>query len=290
MAEHEDKKNEVTGSKAANQNPPAKIENELPMVPSPSISPAVASGASASVVEPAPVAAPASEPAAKEESAESVSIAARPRIALRPRHKRYAVLAASVTFAAALGAVFGALASGGFTKQPRTDISLMEENKAMQQSIAKLGKEIGTLKTSLEQANKSSNTQFARISERLQQAAAEITGSISAPQTTTPKGPQQAPHQVATPMPQPRPQQVAAAEPPPPPSTVLPGWTILGTRNGYVYVAGHGGIYEASVGAPLPGLGPVQSVKRQDGRWQVQTPKGIIVTMRAPRYRDYDDF
>ena len=48
MAEHEDKENEVTGSEAANQNPPAKIENELPMVASPSISPAVASGASAS--------------------------------------------------------------------------------------------------------------------------------------------------------------------------------------------------------------------------------------------------
>jgi hypothetical protein len=291
MAEHEDKKNEVTGSEAANQSPSAKIESELPVVASPSISAAVASAAPVPAVEAAPVAAPTVEPLAIEKSAEPISIVSRPRIALRPRHKRYVLLAASVTFAAALGAVFGALASGGFTQQPRTDIALMDENKAMQQSIAKLGKEIGTLKTSLEQANKSANSQFAKISDRLQQAAAEITGSISSPQTTASKTPQQ-PQQAAapTPLPPPRPQQVAAVEPPP--STVVPGWTILGTRNGYVYVAGHGGIYEASVGAPLPGLGSVQSVKRLDGRWQVQTPKGIIVSMRSPtpRYRDYDDF
>jgi hypothetical protein len=34
----------------------------------------------------------------------------------------------------------------------------------------------------------------------------------------------------------------------------------------------------------LPGLGPVQSVKRQDGRWTVLTPKGIIVSLRDRRY------
>jgi hypothetical protein len=69
---------------------------------------------------------------------------------------------------------------------------------------------------------------------------------------------------------------------------VVAGWTIRDIRNGYVYVENHGELYQVVLGAPLPGLGPVQSVKRQDGRWVVLTPKGIIVSMRDRRY--FDDF
>ena len=65
---------------------------------------------------------------------------------------------------------------------------------------------------------------------------------------------------------------------------MVAGWTIRDTRNGYVYVESRGEIYQVQLGAPLPGLGPVQSVKRQHGRWVVLTPKGIIVSMRDRRY------
>jgi hypothetical protein len=34
----------------------------------------------------------------------------------------------------------------------------------------------------------------------------------------------------------------------------------------------------------LPGLGPVQSIKKLEGRWVVTTPRGIIVSMRDRRY------
>ena len=91
---------------------------------------------------------------------------------------------------------------------------------------------------------------------------------------------------VLTPLPSPRPaSRIAAVEPPPPARpSVVAGWTIRDTRNGYVYVKNHGELYQVVLGAPLPGLGPVQSVKRQDGRWVVLTPKGIIVSMRDRRY------
>ena len=65
---------------------------------------------------------------------------------------------------------------------------------------------------------------------------------------------------------------------------MVTGWTIHDFRNGYVFVANHGEVYQAQLGAPLPGLGPVQSIKRQDGRWIVLTPRGIIVSMRDRRY------
>lgn len=253
---------------------PAKAE--LPTVESPPLSPGTETPATATdTPEPAiePIVPPAIEP---------VAVAAptpRPRFVLRPRHRRYALLAASVTFAAALGAVVGALASGGFSAPvpAKPDLVALEQNKAMQQSIALLGKEITTLKAGLEQTNKSAHVQIAKISDRLDHATAEVTGSIAAPQTTAP---------VLTPLPAPRPQpRIAAVEPAPPARVpVVLGWTIRDVRNGYVLVENRGAIYQVALGAPLPGLGPVQSVKRQDGRWMVLTPKGIIVSMRDRRY------
>jgi hypothetical protein len=275
---------EITGGEAAASSSgapePAQSKSELPSVESPPISPAtetpaIATDTPAPVIEPIAAATPTVEPIT------DAAPVAKPRFVLRPRHKRYALLAASVTFAAALGAVVGALASGGFSAPARPDVAAIEENKAMQQSIARLGKEVTTLKASLEQANKSAHIQIAKISERLEHATAEVTGSISAPQTTAP---------VLTPLPSPRPTpRIAAVEPPPPARpSVVAGWTIRDTHNGYVYVENHGELYQVVLGAPLPGLGPVQSVKRQDGRWVVLTPKGIIVSMRDRRY--FDDF
>ncbi|HEY0223875.1 MAG TPA: hypothetical protein VGC38_05105, partial [Pseudolabrys sp.] len=146
--------------------------------------------------------------------------------------------------------------------------------KMMQQSIAQLAKEVTTLKTGLEAANKSAHSQVTKITERFDPASEElVTGSISPPQTVTP-----------TPIPRPAPRNAAldaqaSARPP-----VVQGWSIRDARDGYVYVQGNGDIYQVAPGAPLPGLGPVESIKRQDGRWVVTTPKGIIVSMRDRRY------
>src|SRR5271169_965861 len=117
---------------------PAK--SELPVVESPPVSPASETPAVEMAIEPAAATAASIEPIAEPK------IAILPRFALRPRHKRYALLAASVTFAAALGAVIGALASDGYSAPAKPDVIAVEQNKAMQQSIAKLGKEITTLK------------------------------------------------------------------------------------------------------------------------------------------------
>jgi hypothetical protein len=257
---------EVTPAESAN--------SELPNVESPPLSPA---GEAPAVAIETPssesIKADAPEPMAVADAVEPTADApSAPRFVLQPHHQRYALLAVSVTFAAALGVVVGALTTGGSSAPAKPDVAAIEQNKAMQQSIARLGKEITTLRASLEQANKSAHTQFAKISERLQQAAADVTGSISPPRTT--------PAITSPPLPSPRP-RIAAAETRP---TVVSGWTIYDTRGGYVYVENRGEIYQVQLGAPLPGLGPVQSVKRQGGRWVVLTPKGIIVSMRDRRY------
>ena len=40
------------------------------------------------------------------------------------------------------------------------------------------------------------------------------------------------------------------------------------------------GMFEVVPGANLPGLGKVETIRRQDGRWVVVTPKGFIVSQR----------
>ena len=263
------------GEAAANSE-----KSELPTVESPPLSPATDAVPEpvigTPIVEPVAATAPIIEPVTTTPVLPS-------RFMLKRRHKRYALLAATVTFAAALGAIVGALASGGFsTPAPaKPDTAAIEENRAMQQSLAKLGKEVATLKTSLEAANKAAHTQMAKISERLEHASAEITGSISAPQTA-------APTLVPAPLPSPRPRVAAAEVPPPSRTAILSGWTIRDMRGGYVFVENHGEIYRVLLGVPLPGLGPVESVKRQDGRWVVTTPKGLIDSMRDRRY--FEDF
>ena len=84
-----------------------------------------------------------------------------------------------------------------------------------------------------------------KLAEQLNREAREITGSISAPQTVTP-------------LPVPRPaQRVAAVEAQPPArARVVQDWIIRDVCDGFVYVQGHGDIYQVSIGAPLPGLGP----------------------------------
>lgn len=276
--------NEATPNTESAKLEVAKLD--LPSVESPSISPAdlvtVSVSETAPVIEPIVAAAPAVEPA---ESGIQIIWPTFNIPKLRPRHKRHALLAASVAIVGALGAVIGAAASGGFAPKqaPLVNVATVDDRKALEQSIAKLTSQVTTLKASLDATNKAAHAQIAKISERADRiernASAElITGSISAPQTVP---------TATTPIPTPRPApRVAAPEiTPPARPQIVQDWAIREARDGYVYVQGHGGdVFQVVPGAPLPGLGPVESIRRQDGRWVVTTPKGIIVSMRDRRY------
>jgi hypothetical protein len=267
---------------------------DLPTVESPSISPAgpltepVTEPVAELAAEPAiavapPAAAPAVEPVA------ATTLAAWPStnlFKLRPRHKRQAAMVATVAIVGALGAVVGAAASGAFATKPapQVNVATLEDRKVLEQQIARLNSQVTTLKTNLEAANKTSTAQIAKINERADRiernvTAEIVTGSISAPQTVPAAS-------AATPLPTPRPApRIAAPEVAQPArQQIVQDWAIREARDGYVYVQGHGDVYQVVPGAPLPGLGMVESIKRQDGRWVVTTPRGIIVSMRDRRY------
>src|SRR3974390_3916383 len=124
---------EATAAKT--ELPTAESPTLLPAGESPVNSPSVESLAAAATVE--PTVAPTSEPVSRTDSATAPRMPIQwPCIPLGPRHKRYAILATSLTLVAAIGATFGALASVGFSRQP-TYTAPIEENKAIQQSIAR---------------------------------------------------------------------------------------------------------------------------------------------------------
>lgn len=247
------------GGEAAKPPEAAKSDtdakSELPEVDSPALSPA----GDAPEAKPEPASALLILPPASEAGAGP----ARPRFRIRPRYWRQTAFAASVMTAAATGVMLGSLLAGT-PSASKPDAASLQRQQAMQQTIDHLGKEVAALKVNLAASRKAASSELAKITDRLR-SAPDITGSIPTPPA-------------AVPTPPPRPVVRAAA------SRVLPDWTIHDVYHGNVYVKGHGDIYQAARGAPLPGLGPITAIERRAGRWVVVTPKGLIVSLRDRRY------
>ena len=208
------------------------------------------------------------EPVKEEDATVSALTASRRWLRLSRRQKHRLTLAAWVMLVAGMGALFGGAVSNGLAVRDSTDVASLAQRQAVEQSIDRLAKQVGELKTKLAAATAHSQV----ASNSIKNAApavggsnADITGSIPAARTS------------AVPLPRPAPPRVAAAVSR---AVVVHDWRILRARHGMIDVVGREGIYEVVPGAVLPGLGLVQSIERRGGRWMVVTPKGIIVSAR----------
>ena len=189
-------------------------------------------------------------------------------------HPRLALLAASIVIAGALGTAAGALAGAALTRQAGEQ----PDTNNLRGVVAQLSSEIIALKAAIDTSSKNANAQFAKIAERVERAekaqaepAAKLTrlaeaidrlekkpaASIAAADTTG--------------------SIVEKQEQRPP---VLEGWILRDIFNGRAMVEGRSGLYEVGPGSTLPGIGRVEAVKRQDGRWVVVTAKGLILSTR----------
>src|SRR5581483_5357220 len=72
--------------------------------------------------------------------------------------------------------------------------------------------------------------------------------------------------------------QQTSAKPVPPP--VVEGWILRDIYDGLALVESRRGLMEVGPGSNIPGVGRVETIRKQDGRWIVVTPKGIIVSAR----------
>lgn len=297
MSEQDD--NKPSGNEPPSSDQP--FNPEVPPADAPSRAPATEAAA--------PAGAPQAEPAASSATAPEPKIepSVPPAATVAPPPQRRSLRAASIVLAAGLGAAVAAYATASWISPPpaRPDVASIEERKALQQSIAQLSKQVATLKADLDKSNTLAQDRINKLAADVATKPAAGTviktadradinkstdissGPVAAPAAPSAArlaaasaiaAPAGAPATGTVRMPAPRPAPRIAAVPSRP--VILQDWWIYGARGGYIYVAGHGEVFQVMPGAPLPGLGLVQSIRREDGGWVVVTPKGLIVADR----------
>ena len=214
--------------------------------------------------------------------------------------RRLSAMAAVVAIAASVGAISGALATAGMMHfaAPAPAPAQVADTSALESSVARIDADVVALKANVEHTSKTGLSQFNRANDRLdklEKAQAEpmakiakLSETVDKLRATPPAAPTQAaaaakettgsiaPTQVAT----------AAAAPVPAPAApktevgrlpTIDGWVLRDVANGGALIEGRGGLYEVYAGDPIPGIGRVDAIRRQDGRWVVVTSKGLIV-------------
>jgi hypothetical protein len=229
--------------------------------------------------------------------------------------RRVAAMAAVVALAAVAGAIGGALATTGLGHGNAADATTIR-NAGLEAVIARIDADILALKASVEQNAKLGVTQFNRTTDRLDkvekvqaepaaklaklsdevgklraaQAAGATPAAAAAPAPAAP--PQVAAAPVMTTVPKDVTGSVAppaaAATPPQAPGATakadvgrLPtveGWVLRDVGRGSALIESRRGIFEVYAGDPVPGLGRIDAIRMQDGRWVVVTSKGLIVS------------
>ena len=262
----------------------------LPAVESPPLSPAEAAESAAPIIEP-----PSAEDKPQTEEAVPAAMRKFPWLSLTRRQRRNGLRAATIAFALFAGAGYGMILGNSFAAREalkaEPDTAAIAERQATQERLAALSKQVASLKADLDRANKATQSKIAKISNRLESpppapAPAAPQAAAAAPQPSAPEttGSIPSPKIAAADVPLPRPAPQIAA--PVSRHIVVPDWWVRDVIGGYVYVQHRGEIFEVTPGVPLPGLGRVRSVRREDGRWVVETPRGIIVALRDRRYFD----
>jgi hypothetical protein len=204
------------------------------------------------------------------------------------RARRLAPLAATITIAAALGAMAGSFATGlGGASEP---VAQSADARAAKEQVARLHAEIAALKTSIDSSAKSASAQMIKLGDRLDRfdkAQAEPTARLAklaeavdrierrAPTTSVAAAAHDITGSITALAPAP---QLEAPETRPASPPVLEGWRVRSVYNGAALIqARAGGIMEVEPGDNLPGLGRIEAIRRQDGKWVVVTSKGVIV-------------
>jgi hypothetical protein len=210
--------------------------------------------------------------------------------------RRMSAMAAVVALATVAGALGGALATAGLGQMMAAN-SVVPNNSALEASVARIDADIVALKASVEHTSKVGVSQFNKTSDRLDRvekaqaeplakvaklseaveklraapasapavaaapaASRDVTGTIAPPATAA-----------AAPVPVPAPKPEVARLP------TVEGWVIRDVANGSALIEGRQGIFEVYAGDPVPGLGRVDAIRKQDGRWVVVTSKGLVI-------------
>jgi hypothetical protein len=221
------------------------------------------------------------EAASSDEAAqtETVHEEASEAAAAPPRSWRFALLAATIALAAGLGSFVGSLAGSGIGREPEVapNASTADASAVLRALKAQVA-ELSAVKSSLDGAARNANTQFAAIADRLdrvERVAATPSAQLAHIADTVDRldkvntSPETTSSIVANPTP----------SEPKITDRIVADWMVQDVHGDRALVESHsGGLFEVGAGSVLPGLGRVESVKRQDGQWVVVTARGVITS------------
>jgi len=231
--------------------------------------------------------------------------------------RRIGAMAAVIALAAVAGAIGGALATAGLGQGNATQAAAAPRNIELEAAVARIDADILALKASVEQNARLGVTQFNKTSDRLEKVEkAQVEPAAKLAKLSDEVGKLRAAHvaaaapasaPAAAPVAAPAPAQVAAAAPatsvvpkdvtgsvtPPAAVAALPatpakpevarlptveGWVLRDVGHGGALIESRRGIFEIYTGDSIPGVGRVDAIRKQDGRWVVVTSKGLIVS------------
>jgi hypothetical protein len=237
------------------------------------------------------------------------------RATARAGGRRFALLAAGLTFAAALGAIAGTAGMAGlermFVSAPAAPAHLVaptiavrhdgsDEVRILRESVAQLksnvkalSDNVAALRSTINLSTSAANSQFTKISETLDRVEKERVADRERAERERTADRERAERErterrvtTLTPSHEPTgsvpPASPGAIEPKAAAKTsVVEGWSlrkVYGSDS--ALVEGRYGIVEIMPGDLVPGLGRIQEIKRQDGHWVVVTSRGLIVSSR----------
>lgn len=207
--------------------------------------------------------------------------AAEPRRRLSP----FAVMAASLAGAAAAGAMLGAFLVAGIARPtpvatgPKFGI---EEMNALKEQVVQARVELAALKSSYDAGHRTASQQFTRINERVErmertqaEPVAKLTKAVEALERSrraevaqSAQSAQTAPNGEIT-------GSINGQNGAKP--AALEGWILRDVHRGTAFIEGRMGIIEVDQGDMIPGIGRVDAIRKENGKWVVVTSKGLIV-------------
>ena len=198
-------------------------------------------------------------------SPEQAAAARATETAAGSRSARFALMAASIAFAGAFGAMGGALALALVERQAVPQLEAIDLT-LVQDTMASVRAELSAIKSSVESSNHNVNAQLAKFTERLEKRA-------PTPAQPSAQAPGRTPGDVTGSV-----RSQALATPSAPRPRVIEGWALRRVSRGVAIIQGHEGAIEVAAGDIVPGIGRIEAIRRQDGRWVVLTNSGMITT------------
>jgi hypothetical protein len=208
---------------------------------------------------------------------------------------RYAPLAAAVVFAVVLGALAGAATTAGLMRDslPPPSIAAADATRDLQKTVAQLSSELATLKSGIASAQRSTTSQFGKLADRLdrtEKAQAEPAAKLAKIQESVERLDKRQQQAMAsadvTGSVTPKPGALTPKDQAHPP--IAEGWRLRDYYAGRAVLESRNGtLYEVGPGANVPGLGKIESIKRENGKVVVLAKGGIVTAAIDPRRPPY---